>query len=302
MNKLLVITGPTSSGKSRVSRMAVERLSCVVVNCDSKQVYRGVPTITDQEEFLRADPRFKLYGYVHPSRNYSVALWLEDAKKQIIRAWSEDLLPIVVGGSGLYVNSLVYGLAEIPEIDPNVRCEAETLLNTIGIDKFYKLLLQRDPNASRIDRHNPSRLLRAFEVIEGTGTSIFTWVERCPRRQIFDNCRICVLSPPREELYPKINQRIVYMVNSSALAEVEYLMSLNLPDRAPVMQATGVPELMEYLKGNVSLPEAVATAQKNTRLYAKRQYTWFRRQLPSDAIFCSTQEDLLERVASYFYE
>ncbi|MCU7611582.1 tRNA (adenosine(37)-N6)-dimethylallyltransferase MiaA [Anaplasma capra] len=298
MKKLLILAGPTASGKSEASRIVAERFGCVIINCDSKQIYQHVPTITDQAEFLRGDPRFRLYSYVHPRDNYSVGLWLEDTKREISLAWNKGLMPIVVGGSGFYISSLIYGLSEIPLVDAATRQRSRTLLSEIGNDNFFELLLQRDANAWRLDRRNTHRLLRAFEVIESTGISIFTWQEQYPRKRLFENCKICVLLPPKEELYPKIDRRLIDMMNSSAISEVEYLMSLNLPEDTQITKAIGVREISEYLCGNINLSQAIETAQRNTRLYAKRQYTWFRRQLPQDSEFFDTQESVVHHLMS----
>ncbi|ASI47739.1 MAG: tRNA (adenosine(37)-N6)-dimethylallyltransferase MiaA [Anaplasma ovis] len=302
MHKLLILTGPTASGKSEVSGIVAERLGCTIINCDSKQIYQHVPTITDQAEYLQTNPQFRLYSYVHPSNNYSVGLWLEDAKQEILLAWKKKSFPIVVGGSGLYINSLIYGLSEMPPVDAHIRQKARTLLSEVGNDKFFELLLLQDANASKIDRRNSHRLLRAFEVFESTGVSIFSWRERHPRQRPFENCEVCVLLPPKEELYPRIDRRLVDMINSSAISEVEYLMSLNLPADAPIMKAIGVREVMEYLRGNISLSEAIENSQRNTRLYAKRQYTWFRRQLPEDARVLNTREEMVQHLISSLTE
>ncbi|AGZ78929.1 tRNA dimethylallyltransferase [Anaplasma marginale str. Dawn] len=302
MHKLFILTGPTASGKSEVSKIVAERLGCTIINCDSKQIYQYVPTITDQAEYLRTSPQFRLYGYVHPSNSYSVGLWLEDAKREILLAWEKKSPAIVVGGSGLYISSLIYGLSEIPPADAHIRQKARALLSEVGNDKFFELLLRRDANVCKIDRRNSNQLLRAFEVFESTGVSIFSWRERCPKKRPFENCEVCVLFPPKEELHPKINSRLVDMINSSAVAEVEYLMSLNLPADAPIMKAIGVREVIEYLRGNISLPEAVEAAQRNTRQYAKRQYTWLRRQLPQDAQFLPTREEMVQHLISRLTE
>ncbi|MFV9838622.1 MAG: tRNA (adenosine(37)-N6)-dimethylallyltransferase MiaA [Aaplasma endosymbiont of Hyalomma asiaticum] len=298
--ELLVLTGPTASGKSDVCDILAERLACRVINCDSKQIYAGLPVITDQPAASHNKELYRLYGYISPTVNYSVGLWLEDAKREILQSFNLGLLPIVTGGSGLYVNSLTDGMSTIPKIPPHVRKNAQETLETMGNDAFYDLLIKIDNNAKKIDKGNTHKILRAYEVIKHTGTSIFLWRERFPRIPTFKNCKILVLLPPKETLYNKINKRFLEMVNSDALSEVQYLMSLNLPEHLPIMKAHGVPEMIRYLRGEIDLAHAIEIAQKNTRHYAKRQRTWFKTQMTKNTLFFESRDEIMHYFDTHY--
>ncbi|KDB55853.1 tRNA dimethylallyltransferase [Anaplasma phagocytophilum str. MRK] len=296
--EIVVVTGPTASGKSAACDIIADDLNCRVINCDSKQIYHGVPILTDQPVSVR--DIHKLYGYVAPTQNYSAGLWLQDVKREVQQAWDDNVLPVITGGSGMYINSLVNGISDIPAIDPEVRKTARNLLESLGNAAFYEALVARDSNAARLHHNNTHQILRAFEVLEQTGTSIFTWWERSPRIKPFENCEVLVLLPPRNKLYDKINRRFLTMMQTDAISEVKYLMSLNLPMHAPVMKAHGAPEIVQYLQGKIEFMEAVEIAQKNTRHYAKRQCTWFRTQLPCDTRFFSSQNEIIDHVLAQY--
>ncbi|MDB1135150.1 tRNA (adenosine(37)-N6)-dimethylallyltransferase MiaA [Candidatus Anaplasma sp. TIGMIC] len=300
--EVVVLTGPTASGKSEICDSLLKSINCRIINCDSKQIYSGIPTISAQPLTSSNKELYRLYGYVHPAENYSVNLWLEDAKREIHQAWEENIIPIVTGGSGLYISSLVYGLSPIPEIDPDIRHRSRSLLSELGNDEFYSMLTKIDAQASRIDKNNSYRMLRAFEVALQTGKSIFTLYKCYPKIQPFKNYKVFVLLPDREQLYHKINERFLDMINSSAIEEVKYLMSLDITGDSPVMKTLGVPEISRYLLGNIDLADTVAEAQKNTRHYAKRQYTWFRTQLPEGSLFFTSKSELEQHMLSYLHK
>ena len=299
--ELLVLTGPTASGKSDVCDKIAERLSCRIINCDSKQIYAGIPIITAQPPAASLNKEtYRLYGYVSPTNNYSVGLWLEDAKKEISQSLSLGLFPIITGGSGLYISSLINGLSTIPKIPAHVRKSVQETLKMLGHDAFYDKLVEMDSNAKIINKNNTHKALRAFEVMKHTGISIFEWRERYPRVPAFKNCKVLVLLPPKESLYEKINKRFLDMMSSDALYEVKYLMSLNLPEHLPVMKAHGVPEIIRYLRGEMDYAQAIGIAQKNTRHYAKRQCTWFRTQMPTNTLFFESECGIMDHITSQY--
>ena len=291
----MILTGPTASGKSEVCEIISNEVACRVINCDSKQIYCDVPIITDQPTSMSCG-YYRLYGYVSPSQNYSAGLWLEDAKKEIQNARQDGLLPIVIGGSGLYINALLNGLSDIPQVSKEVRDRAIDLLSTMGKDAFYEMLVKMDKNAKKLHKNNSHQILRAFEVMEQTGISIFTWRTQSARVRPFRNYKIFVLMPSREVLYSKINRRFLHMMSSAAIDEVKLLMSMNLPENLPIMRAHGVPEIVKYLSGTMGFDEAIEIAQKNTRHYAKRQCTWFRTQLPSSASYFADKHQLAQHI------
>ena len=293
MNNILIITGPTASGKSKISMKIAQDNNGIIVNCDSKQIYREIPIITDQPNLNDNSVKHKLYGYVSVTQQYSVGLWIEDLKKEILSIMQEKKLPIITGGSGMYINSIIYGLSQIPKIEDNIRYKTKKLFEALGNKEFYALLIDRDPMAKCLHQNNSHQLLRAYEVIEQTGTSIFVWKKNTCCEPIFKNFKLCVLMPPRDEVYKKINKRFIDMINVSVIEEVENLLSLNVPVHFPAMKAHGVPEIIQYLQNKVSIDQAIEIAQKNTRHYAKRQYTWFKHQF-RNASFYESQDQLLE--------
>ncbi|NSM56440.1 tRNA (adenosine(37)-N6)-dimethylallyltransferase MiaA [Wolbachia endosymbiont of Atemnus politus] len=282
-DNIVIITGITASGKSELCGKLVEKYGNIgIINCDSKQVYKEIPIITaqppKQEEF------YKLYGYVSAKENYSVGLWLEDLKKEVNNALESSQVPIITGGSGLYISSLIKGLSSIPQASQEVRKNVSELRENLSKEEFYKLVLSKDPRIQdKIFMNDSHRLSRALEVIIETGKSIFVWQEN-RQPPLFDNFKVYTILPKREDVYRKINSRFITMVENGAIDEVEKLLSMNLAPHLPAMKAHGVPEIIKYLKGEINLDEAIQIAQTNTRHYAKRQYTWFKNQFPSSEV------------------
>ncbi|MGL9718890.1 MAG: tRNA (adenosine(37)-N6)-dimethylallyltransferase MiaA [Wolbachia sp.] len=282
-DNLVIITGITASGKSELCDSLIERYGNIdIINCDSKQVYREIPIITAQPP--RQEKFYKLYGYVSARENYSVGLWLEDLKREVNSALENSRIPIITGGSGLYISSLIKGLSSIPQISQEVRQNVSELRKSLSKEEFYKLVLSKDSKIQgKIFMNDSHRLSRALEVITETGKSIFVWQEN-RQPPLFNNFKIYTILPERENVYRKINSRFIKMVENGAIDEVEKLLSMNLAPHLPAMKAHGVPEIIKYLKGELNLDEAIQIAQTNTRHYAKRQYTWFKNQFPSSEV------------------
>ena len=295
MNNILIITGPTASGKSKISLKIAQDNNGVIVNCDSKQIYKEIPIITDQPDLKNTSILHRLYGYVSVMQQYSVGLWVKDLKKEILSILKKKKLPIITGGSGMYINSIIYGLSQIPNIENDIREKTKKLFETLGNKEFYSLLINKDPAAKCLHQNNSHKLLRAYEVIEQTGISIFEWRENTNRKPLFNNFKLCVLLPPRHYVYKRINERFLNMMNTFAIQEIENLLSLNVPTHFPAMKSHGVPEIIQYLQRKISIEQAIETAQKHTRHYAKRQYTWFKNQFPN-ALFFESQDQLLESI------
>jgi len=299
VNKLLVIAGPTASGKSALASALAQEFGGIVINADSMQVYRGLPILTAQpnaEEQARLPHR--LYGVFEPADLCSAGIWRTLAAEACQAAWAEGKLPVLVGGTGLYLRSLVEGLSPIPEIPEAVREASRALFAELGNARFYERLSQRDPAmASRLDPGNSQRLVRAWEVIEATGRSLADW-QADPREGGLDaDSATLLLTPPRDVLYANCDRRLELMLEAGALDEVAALMRLGLDPALPVMKALGVAEFSAHLRGELSLEEALSLAQQATRRYAKRQTTWFRHQLiPEMRIDEQLSESLLEKI------
>lgn len=288
-DNIVIITGITASGKSELCDNLIKKYKNIsIINCDSKQIYKEIPVITaqppKQKEFYR------LYGYVSARENYSVGLWLEDLKGEVNNALKNSRIPIITGGSGLYISSLIKGLSSIPQISQEVRENVNELRKNLSKEEFYKLVLSKDPRIQgKIFINDSHRLSRALEVITETGKTIFVWQEN-RQPPLFNNFKVYTILPKREGIYRKINSRFIEIVKNGAIDEVKNLLSMNSSPHLPAMKAHGVPEIIRYLKGEITLDEAIQIAQTNTRHYAKRQYTWFKNQFPnSQVIDCANK-------------
>ncbi|WP_341808631.1 tRNA (adenosine(37)-N6)-dimethylallyltransferase MiaA [Wolbachia endosymbiont (group E) of Neria commutata] len=291
-NNILIITGITASGKSELCDNLIKKYdNFMVINCDSKQVYKEIPIITAQPQ--KQEGLYKLYGYVSAKENYSVGLWLEDLKKEVNNALENLQVPVITGASGLYISSLIKGLSSMPQISQEVRKNVNELSKNLGKEEFYKLVLSKDPKIQgKIFMNDSHRLSRALEVITETEKSIFVWQEN-RQPPLFYNYKIYTILPEREYVYQKINSRFITMIENGAIDEVKELLSMNLNPHLPAMKAHGVPEIIKHLKGEITLKEAIQIAQINTRHYAKRQYTWFKNQFPnSETIDCVTEFEI----------
>ncbi len=284
---LLLIAGPTASGKSGLAVAVAEAFGGVVINADSMQVYRDLRILTARPSPAdEARVPHALYGVLDGREGCSVARWLDLARTAIAGARAAGRLPILVGGTGLYLKALTQGLSPVPDIPPAIRSAARALLAEIGNEAFHVRLGRRDPvMASRLSPGNTHRLLRAWEVLEATGRSLAEW-QALSEWQAHPHSGGCgaraltlALLPPREGLRAACDRRFLSMVEAGALAEVAALAERDLDPSLPVLKALGVPELRRHLSGEMSLDAAITLAQTATRRYAKRQVTWIRHQL-----------------------
>ena len=278
----ILIAGPTASGKSALAMALALATGGVVVNADSQQVYARwrILTARPSAEEEAAVPH-RLYGHVGPAEAYSVGRWLDEVRGVLAEAGTAGLRPILVGGTGLYFKALTEGLAPIPEIAPEVRAAGEAALQRQGLARFAAALARRDPGtAARLDLGNPRRVLRAWEVLEATGTGMAEWHARTPPPLVPLGGAVAVaIDPPRAWLHARCDARLDAMLAEGALDEVARVMALGLPPGAPAMKAVGAAELAAHLAGELSLDEAVARAKAATRRYAKRQLTWIRNRM-----------------------
>ncbi|MCJ8189741.1 tRNA (adenosine(37)-N6)-dimethylallyltransferase MiaA [Sphingomicrobium aestuariivivum] len=281
LSPLALIAGPTASGKSELALRLAEADDGVVINADSAQIYADLSVLAaspDAAEQARAPHR--LYGVRDGAQPCSAADWATLAKNEIAAAHAADKLPILVGGTGLYLRTLLDGIAPVPDIDPAIRAairEAETADNHAALE-------QEDPvAAARLNPGDSLRIARALEVVRSTGHPLSYWQAR-KEGGIGDEValRPLLLLPPRDWLAARCDRRFAAMVEQGAVEEVETLLARGLDPALPVMRAIGVPELSAYLSGDIGLDEAIAAGQLATRQYMKRQYTWFRRQPPGD--------------------
>ncbi|MFL6765110.1 MAG: tRNA (adenosine(37)-N6)-dimethylallyltransferase MiaA [Sphingomicrobium sp.] len=278
---LVVIAGPTASGKSALALALAQQIGGVIVNADSAQIYRDLRVLsaapTDEE--LRLAPH-RLYGIRDGALPCSSAEWAAIAKQEIANVHSRGRTPILVGGTGLYLRTLLDGIAPVPAIDSEVRAR----VRQSPVDENGRKLATLDPDAAaRLKPTDTTRINRALEVILATGRTLAEW-QREREGGITDEIELrpLLLLPPRKWLYARCNERFAHMIDEGAVSEVEALLARKLNPNLPVMRAIGVPELSTYLAGRTTLDDAIAAGQQSTRRYAKRQYTWFAHQPPAD--------------------
>jgi tRNA dimethylallyltransferase len=283
MAGLIVIAGPTASGKSAFALRLAEALGGVVINADSMQLYRELRLLTarpDPADAARVPHR--LYGILPADRPASAGLWLELAEDAIGEAVTRGWLPIVVGGTGLYLRALLQGLAPVPAIPEPVRHATRALFERLGAAAFHAELARRDPaSGTRLGVNDRQRLMRAWEVLEATGRPLGVW-QRLPARRLRlpEPTLGFVVLPPRANLYRRIGERLQAMLAAGALAELEALAAHYPAADLPLLKALGVAALSAHLDGRLSLEQALARATLESRRYAKRQLTFFRHQLP----------------------
>ncbi len=317
MSPVLVIVGPTASGKSALGLEVARRASVraagrefaggTVINMDSMQVYRELPIITAQPTAAeQAGVPHRLYGVLRAWEVGTAARWAEMAQAEIGASFDAGRLPILVGGTGLYLKALTEGLSPIPPIPDEVRAASRALWETLGADGFHARLAARDPqSARRLAVNDRQRQVRAWEVLEATGRSISSWQQEAGAGPSADwRFVVVLLAPERGWLRARHERRFRTMVQAGAVEEVRALehtlgargrlRNLTLDGVAlPALKAHGVPELRAYLHGTMKLEDAVGRAVLNTSQYAKRQMTWARHKIIADSIIESKEDDVL---------
>jgi tRNA dimethylallyltransferase len=285
MDTVVIIAGPTASGKSALALDLAEHYGGAIINADSLQTYRDLRILTARPDAAaEARAPHRLYGFLDAAQRGSVARWRERAVHEIATAIAAARLPILVGGTGLYLRALLEGLAPVPDIPPDVRDEAASLYRELGGAGFRDRLAGLDPDAAaRFPPGDRTRLTRAYEVVRTTGTPIGEW-QRRPAAAAPYRFATLLLTPPRDRLYAACDARFMAMIAAGGLDEARALMARGLDPGLPAMKAVGLPELMRHLRGELALADAVVAAQQSTRRYAKRQLTWFRHQLGADLI------------------
>lgn len=283
----MIVTGPTASGKSAVALSLAEKTGGVIINADSQQIYRDLRVLTARptpEEETRAPHR--LYGLLPADENCSAGKWLNLARMEIDWALSQNKTPIVTGGTGLYLKALLEGIAEIPDVTPEIREQAINDYDIMGKEAFSRRLRDIDPGFfARLKIHDRQRLIRAYAVWLGTGKPLTFWQQKGQAAPYPGNrFDIYNIDISRELLYERCNRRFDAMLEAGALNEVKLLLSMNISNNLSIMKSVGVKELGACLRGEISLETAVDKAKQATRNYAKRQLTWFRNQLPQARI------------------
>ena len=276
----MLIAGPTACGKSALALELAKTLPVTIINADASQVYGDLrivsarPTPKDEQEAPH-----RLFGHVDGCQAYSAVEWANDAKRAITRSQENWRLPVLVGGTGLYIRTLLDGIAPVPEIDPKIR----TNVRSMAVSDAYFALSTEDPKAAaRLSPNDTTRVLRALEVARSTGKPLSEW-QKAQHGGIADQVDLIpiILLPPREWLFERCDARFAAMMETGALEEVRALLARNLDPALPVMRAIGVREIAAMIVDPQTTEVGEVAAQVATRNYAKRQYTWFRNQPPA---------------------
>ncbi len=279
----LLIAGPTASGKSALAIRLAKLLDGVIINMDSMQVYADLRVITarpsDEEE---AAAPHAMFGHVDGAVNYSVGRYVTDAALALEQARDAGKLPIVVGGTGLYATALLEGLSQMPVLPDDVRVEVRLECEGKETPVLHAWLTRLDPEAGhRLRPSDRLRVMRALEVVIATGAPLSA-AHAVKTPGLLQGMPVATwfLAPERADVHAAIDRRFEVMIAGGALDEVQQLGTRNLDPMLPIMRAHGVPALLDHLKGGMSLKDAIARGQGDTRSYVKRQFTWFRNQLP----------------------
>ena len=278
INTVYVIAGPTATGKSNLSITLANKINGAVINSDSMQVYKNLEILTARpslSEMKNIDHH--LYGFVDGRERYNVERWCNDATEIIKKTSAKNLTPILVGGTGLYINTLINGLVDLPSIPESIKIESEKILQEFGKDFLINQIRNIDPESlNEINYNDTVRLRRIWEVFESTGKKFSAWKINKNKKFITDyKFKILLFLPDREKNYQVVNSRFVNMMKSGAVEEVKKLLELDLHNSLPVMRAHGVPEIMKYLANEINLEECIDKGKQVTRNYVKRQHTWW---------------------------
>ncbi len=283
--RAILIAGPTASGKSALAIRLANDLSGVIINADSMQVYRDLQIITarpDKDEEGQAPHR--LYGTIDGAIACSAVQWAELAMVEIERAWNKGMMPILVGGTGMYFKALLDGMVAIPPIDKAIRQKVRDEITELGPEVMHEKLKSLDVKAyERLEPADGQRIARAIEVVLSTGKALSEWQEQphsgpLAKLDYAGQIAKIVLDIDRDKLYERCDQRLDIMIKDGALEEIQHLLDRDLDPSLPIMKALGVPSLSAYLENKVELDEAIDAAKTQTRQFAKRQLTWFRNQ------------------------
>ncbi len=285
-NDLIIIAGPTCVGKSMLAMKLAKKIDGVLINADSVQVYKDLKLLSARpsEEDMLQIPHY-LYGYVESQINYSIADWLQQLDKVLIDIEKIKKIAILVGGSGLYLNAVINGLAPIPRLREKVKIESLLKLNEIGIDSFKEINFNIDPQFVS-KNHDKHRLLRSYGVFLQTKKNMTYWYQKPREGAVKKNIYSFLINLERKLIYKRCELRFDDMLEKGALDEVKKIYNSNIDRSLPVAKSLGVKWLLNYLDKNMSFDEAVRLSKRDTRRYVKRQITWFTHNyIPYKTIF-----------------
>ena len=276
--KIILLAGPTASGKSKLAIHLAKKLNGEIINADSMQIYKEFSILSSRPNKLEMkQAKHHLFGVVSSKNYFSAGDWLKETKKKINLCFKKKKTPIIVGGTGLYFNTITKGISKIPDIDLKTRTQVRNQFKKLGYKKFYEKLLEIDPKAKgKILPTDSQRTQRAYEVKLKTKKSLFDWIANTKSDFLNYNLKKIFLDIPRQELLQKISKRTEMMFKENCVSEVKKFNSLKLNKSLSANKLIGVQEINQYLKDNISLDECKELINIKTRQYAKRQNTWAR--------------------------
>ena len=282
-SKIILISGPTASGKSNFAVKIAKKINGEIINADSMQVYKRLKILTARPSNKnKQNIKHHLYGVIDLDKKFSTGEWLKATIKKIKEIKKIKKVPILVGGTGLYFQSLINGLVEIPEIPVKFRNRIRAIHKKEGQKKFYKKLLKIDPKIKgKFDQNDSQRTIRAFEIKSFTKVSMYDWFNKTTSEFRDSDFLKLYLSVDREELIKRINKRTLVMMKEGPIKEVKKFISLKIKKEQSVNKVIGIDELTQYLENKIDLDEAVELILIKTRQYAKRQATWARTRMTS---------------------
>ena len=282
-SKIVLISGPTASGKSNFSVKIAKKIKGEIINADSMQVYKKLKILTARPNKIeQKNIKHHLYGVVDLKEKFSTGQWLKLALKKIKDIKKKKKIPILVGGTGLYFQSLINGLVKIPEIPLKFRNKVRLMSKREGQKKFYKKLLKLDPKVKdKFDPNDTQRSIRAYEIKSYTDISMYDWLARTESEFKNSDFLKLYIETKREKLIERINLRTLNMINGGAINEVKKFLKLKIRKDQSVNKVIGIAELTQYLNHEVTLEEAKELISIKTRQYAKRQATWARTRMTS---------------------
>ena len=282
-SKIILISGPTASGKSNFAVKIAKKIQGEIINADSMQVYKNLKVLTARPNKIeQKDIKHHLYGVVYLNEKFSTGQWLELAIKKIKNVHKKKKIPILVGGTGLYFQSLINGLVKIPEIPIKFRNKVRLMSKREGKKKFYKKLLKLDPKVKdKFDPNDTQRSVRAYEIKSYTNISMYDWLSKTKSEFKDSDFLKLQIETKREKLIERINLRTLGMINGGAIKEVKKFLKLKIRKDQSVNKVIGIAELTQYLNDKITLDEAKELILIKTRQYAKRQATWARTRMIS---------------------
>ena len=281
--KVILLAGPTASGKSRLALKLAKNLNGVIINADSMQIYKELFILTSRPKLKDTNiVKHHLYGFSSAKRKFSTGQWLKIVVKKIKECWNQNQTPIIVGGTGLYFKVLTDGLAEIPDIPKNTRIKIRNLHKTIGQKLFFDKLVKLDPIVKKFILPTDSqRSMRAYEVKKFTKKSLFSYIKKTKSKFNKSIFRKLFINIPKNLLHKKIDQRVELMFEEGVVFEAKKFLNMKINNELSSNKIIGIDEIKNYIEGKITLIKAKELIKVKTRRYAKRQYTWARGNMSS---------------------